>query len=90
MIDERDVEAKFCKKVKAIGGWPLKFVSPGMSGVPDRLVLLPDGRACFAEIKKPGKTMRPLQKRVAEKIERLGFKVWLIDGDKAIEEFLGR
>ena len=46
MIDERDVEAKFCRKVKAIGGWPLKFVSPGTSGVPDRLVpFLTEGHA---------------------------------------------
>ena len=35
---ERDVERKLVRAVRDSGGLALKFVSPGMAGVPDRLV----------------------------------------------------
>ena len=36
---ERDVERKLVRAVRDAGGLALKFVSPGMAGVPDRLLL---------------------------------------------------
>ena len=36
---EKQLEHLFLMEVKCIGGLALKFVSPGFSGVPDRLVL---------------------------------------------------
>lgn len=33
----------------------LKFESPGFSGVPDRIILLPGAKVIFVEMKKPGK-----------------------------------
>ena len=71
-----------------MGGVALKFVSPGLAGVPDRLVLLPGGKAGFVELKVPGKAMRPLQARRKKQIERLGFKVFCIDGAGQIREVL--
>ena len=53
-ITEKQVERNFVKAVKEAGGLAMKFVSPGRVGVPDRIVLLPGGRAVFAEIKRPG------------------------------------
>ena len=38
---EKTVESKLVKAVKAMGGLAPKFISPGLDGVPDRLVLLP-------------------------------------------------
>jgi len=35
---ESYVEKKFIKKIKAEGGLALKFISPSMTGVPDRIV----------------------------------------------------
>lgn len=40
---EKTVEAKLAAAVKAVGGLALKFISPGYDGMPDRLVLLPNG-----------------------------------------------
>ena len=39
----------------------LKFESPGFSGVPDRIILLPGAKVIFVEMKKPGKTERKRQ-----------------------------
>ena len=58
---EKDIETKLRNKVKALGGRAYKFVSPGNSGVPDRLVVLPGGKIGFAELKRPGKMPRKLQ-----------------------------
>ncbi len=81
---EKQIEQKLIKAVKAMGGLALKFISPGMYGVPDRLVLLPKGRIAFVEVKAPGKHMRPLQVKQKSKLESLGFQVYIIDDERQI------
>lgn len=54
----------------------LKFVSPGFSGVPDRIILLPGGRVIFAETKRPGDKERKRQEYVQELLRALGFEVF--------------
>lgn len=83
-LRERDIEKKLVSEVKKAGGLALKFVSPGLSGVPDRLVLMPGGMACFAELKAPGQKMRPLQVKRKEMLEGLGFHVYCIDSMEKI------
>ena len=58
---EKMIEKKLLLAVRGNGGMCLKFVSPGMDGMPDRLVLMPGGRLAFVELKVPGKKPRPLQ-----------------------------
>lgn len=86
MKSERDIEKELVRKVKTCGGMALKFVSPGLSGVPDRLLLFPGGRAAFAEVKAPGKKLRPIQMKRKSQLENLGFKVYVIDGGGDIDE----
>lgn len=78
-MNEKYIEKKFVEAVKNAGGLAPKFVSPGLNGVPDRIVLLPAGHIAFAELKSSGKVMRPLQLKRKRQIESLGFKVYLID-----------
>ena len=54
----------------------LKFESPGMSGVPDRVILLPGGHTVFVELKQPGKHERARQEYVQQKIRDAGFTVF--------------
>lgn len=84
---EKYIEQKFIKEVKKMGGLALKFISPAMAGVPDRIVLLPVGKIVFVELKAPGKKLRPLQLKRKEQLEALGFKVYCIDDLKGIEDF---
>ena len=76
---EKSIESKLAAEVRKHGGLAPKFVSPGLDGVPDRLLLLPNGRMAFAELKAPGKQPRPLQKRRKRQLETLGFRVYVID-----------
>ena len=85
---ERDIEQALIKSVRKAGGLCLKFVSPGWSGVPDRLCLWPGGRINFVELKRPGAKPRPLQIRRAEQLRRLGFQVEVIDRKEQIPEFV--
>lgn len=81
---ESTVERKLVTEAKKRGGFALKFVSPGLDGVPDRLVLFPGGRLAFVELKAPGKKMRPLQIRRAEQLRALGFRVYCVDNKEMI------
>lgn len=81
---EKFIEEKLKKAVKEKGGLCLKFVSPGFYGVPDRIILMPGGIMAFAELKAPGKKLRPLQERRKRQLESLGFSVFCIDNIKCI------
>ena len=81
---EREIERKLVEAVRKTGGLALKFVSPGWSGAPDRIVLLPGGKAGFVEVKTPGKKPRPLQARRKKQLEQMGFKVFVLDGTDQI------
>lgn len=81
---EKTVEAKLTKKVKSMGGIALKIMSANYDGLPDRLVLLSDGKMAFIELKAPGKKLRPLQEKRKRQLEALGFSVFCIDGIEQI------
>ena len=81
---EKTIEATLAKKVKSMGGIALKISSANYDGMPDRLVLLTDGRLAFVELKAPGKKLRPLQEKRKRQLEALGFSVFVIDGIEQI------
>ena len=49
-MNEKFIEQKLRNAVKLRGGAALKFVSPGVNGVPDRIILMPGGCVAFAEL----------------------------------------
>lgn len=85
---ESHVERRLVEATKARGGMCWKFTSPGTTGVPDRIVLLPGGRAGFVEVKAPGETPRPLQARRLSQLRALGFKALVLDHPDQIEGVL--
>lgn len=81
---ENVIERQLAMAVKKMGGMAVKFVSPGLDGVPDRIVLLPNKKMAFVELKAPGKKLRPLQEKRRRQLEALGFPVYMIDGAEQI------
>ena len=81
---ESTIESRLREEAKKRGGMAIKFVSPGLNGVPDRLVLMPYGRVAFIELKAPGKTPRASQLKRKRQLERLGFRVYVVDGVEQI------
>ena len=78
------MERKLAEAVKAMGGIAPKFISPGFAGMPDRLVILPDGKCGFVEVKRRGEKPRPLQEIRHGMLKRLGFKVYVVDNAEQI------
>lgn len=85
---EKALEQKFLMKVKCDGGLALKFVSPGFVGVPDRLVLFPDGMVGFVEVKASGEKPRVIQLSRHRLLRRLGFKVFVLDNEEQITNII--
>lgn len=86
MGEESGIERALARQTKKMGGMAVKFVSPGLDGVPDRIVLLPDRKMAFVELKVPGKKLRALQEKRKKQLEELGFLVYVID---AVEQIGG-
>lgn len=81
---EREIERKLVSTVKSRGGICPKFVSTGFDGMPDRVVLLPHGKIGFVEVKRPGEKPRPLQTARHRLLRKLGFLVFVLDGEEQI------
>lgn len=91
---ERNVEARLKDRVMDMGGTAYKFVSPGASGVPDRLVLLPIpeehreivGRYVrFVELKRENKTPETHQLLQHAHLRGLGYSVEVIDTKAGVD-----
>ena len=85
---EKDIEKKLRLKVAKYGGQCLKWVCPGWSGVPDRIVLLPGARVVFVELKRPkGGRLDAMQKWWAKKLIDLGFQHWTVWNEEDLRLF---
>ena len=81
---EKSIEHKLTLMVKKHGGICPKFVSPGYDGMPDRIVLLPNSKFAFVEVKAEGEKPRPLQISRHKLLRKLGFKVYVLDSPEQI------
>lgn len=73
---EKEIERHLRDGVRNMGGMCLKFVSPGFTGVPDRIILLRGGAIAFVETKRPGQRERQRQAFVQHRLRRMGFTVF--------------
>ncbi len=76
---EKQVEETLVRETRIRGGDALKFVSPGLVGVPDRIVILPGGVVCFVEVKRPGEKPRWMQQIILRWLCRMGARTATVD-----------
>ena len=84
---ENRVEATLRVSVKERGGWAIKLL-PSVSGLPDRMVLLPGGRIYFVELKSPTGTVKPHQTVIHNRLRTLGFSVEVLNTPDAVEAWV--
>lgn len=85
---EKEIEAKLKGMVENYGGFCLKWVCPGWTGVPDRIVLLPGGCIHFVELKRPeGGRLSAMQRWWHNKLRSLGFPCWVIKDERDLGLF---
>lgn len=80
---EKYIEQRLTRQAKQRGGLCEKWNS-GTAGWPDRIVLLPDGKFGFVEVKAPSKEPRALQVHRHEQLRALGYKVFILDNPTQI------
>lgn len=89
MEDEKATEAYLRVEVRKLGGIAYKFVSPGQTGVPDRIVILPGGRIFFVEVKSEGEKSSNNQNWQQNRLRSLGCTVYAdIDTKAKVREVL--
>ena len=84
---EKDIEKLFRDEIKKAGGKAYKFTSPGNDGVPDRIVMLPDGRIVFVELKTDTGKLSRLQELQSRQIAELGQTVRVLHGLAEVRDF---
>lgn len=88
MLSEKNIERHLTNGVKKLGGMCLKFVSPSTSGVPDRIIILPNGRIIFAEIKTDEGKLSKIQEYVIDEMKKRGADVRVLYGLKDVKSFM--
>lgn len=85
---ESQIERYLVREVKKHGGLCFKFVSPGNPGVPDRIIVTPDGRSIYVELKTEIGRLAKVQKWQRSELEKRGADVRVLFGAGAVKDFL--
>ena len=85
---ERTIEQRMGRELKALGCLYYKWTSPGTRGVPDRIVVCPDGRVVFLELKREDGIVSPQQKIHIRQLREHGQDVRVIWGAPDALEFV--
>ena len=83
-MNEKTIERKLTAMVMTRGGIAVKLAATGISGMPDRLILIAIGKIGFVEVKAPKKKPRKLQKIRHKQLQELGFQVYVLDKESQI------
>jgi hypothetical protein len=88
-LRESTVEGYLTTCIEEHGGLCEKHVSPGLVGVPDRLVTWRDGRMFLVELKAPDGKLKPWQVRDHNlRSNKCGVKVWVIYTLEQVNAFI--
>ena len=85
---EKVIERKLVEQIKLCKGLSIKLLSDYITGLPDRLCLLPGGKLVFVELKSTGKKPRRSQLYMHTLLRRLGFRVEVIDTLQGLDIFI--
>lgn len=85
---EKALEAELRERCKALGWMCIKLTSQYQRGLPDRLILMPGSRVCFAEIKTTGKKPTALQRVTHERLRALGYRVEVVDTTESLDNLI--
>lgn len=87
-MKESAIEARLVKLVRARGGLCYKFTSPGNPGVPDRIVITPDGRTIYIELKTEVGRLAKIQQWQHEQLRKRGADVRTLKGLDQVKAFV--
>lgn len=86
---ESKIEAHLKAQVKELGGKCYKWTSPGVRGVPDRIVFL-NKQIWFVELKRPGGKRSKLQIKFAKDIAPYTTNYAVLDSMDSVDKLICR
>lgn len=84
---ESKIENYLKTEVGKYNGMCLKFTS-SVSGVPDRIVILPDNRIYFVELKQEKGRLSKIQKYMHKQFNKRGVPVYVPYSKNDVDEFI--
>ena len=84
---EAQIEKYLKREIEKLGGASIKFLSPSMVGVPDRIVVL-KGRIWFVELKTERGVVSKVQLKAQGLLLRLGLDVRTLKGISEVKKFI--
>lgn len=87
-MKESAIEARLVREVKKRGGLCYKFISPDNAGVPDRIVITPDGRTIYVELKTLIGRLAKIQRWQLEELRKRGADVRVLYGMDQVMAFV--
>ncbi|WP_418427931.1 VRR-NUC domain-containing protein [Anaerotruncus massiliensis (ex Liu et al. 2021)] len=87
-MKESAIEARLVKMVRERGGLCYKFVSPSNPGVPDRIVITPDGRSIYVELKTEIGRLATIQRWQLDEMRKRGADVRVLKGLEEVKAFV--
>lgn len=85
---EKTLEARLRKEIEKRGGMAIKLMSQLHRGLPDRMVLMPQGVVYFVELKSTGEKPTGLQNHCHQQLRNLGHTVYIVDSTQRLQDFL--
>lgn len=87
-MKESQIEARLVRMVRDRGGLCYKFVSPANPGVPDRIVITPDGRTLYVELKTELGSLQRIQEWQIAEMRKRGADVRVLKGLAEVKRFV--
>ena len=83
---ESYIESEFRKRCEQNRWLCLKLTH--FNGIPDRLVIFPDGKVSFVELKRPGGRVRAIQAHTIAQLISMGHDAVILDSIDALREWV--
>lgn len=87
-MKESKIEAYLKKEITKLNGLCLKWVAPGTRGVPDRIIIMPQGKTYFVEMKQEKGRIDKLQKYVHKQFAARDHHVYVLWSKSEVDEFI--
>ncbi|TXL53053.1 VRR-NUC domain-containing protein [Staphylococcus aureus] len=87
-MKESTLEKYFSERDNKAKRFMFKMVAPGKQSVPDRIIIMPEGKNIFLEMKQEKGKLHPLQKYVHRQFENRDHKVYVLWNKEQVNTFI--
>ncbi|MGM9871335.1 MAG: VRR-NUC domain-containing protein [Muribaculaceae bacterium] len=87
-VSEKSIERYVVTQSRSRGLFCLKYSNPALAGFPDRIIVLPDAKVVWVELKSAGRRPTELQNIRIARLRDMGHRVEVIDSKDGVDRLL--